>query len=70
MRVEAHDLHTNGAGPAALDLVLVPEEIDARLAATVVQVALDEHAQHGALAGVDYMQLLISLLLCCASIPT
>jgi hypothetical protein len=47
-----HDFHAHRAGAAALHLVLVAEQVDARLPPPVVQAALDQHAQHSALARV------------------
>ena len=36
LAIKAHDLHANRAGSAALNLVLVAEEIDTRLTAAIV----------------------------------
>lgn len=51
--VKTHDLHADGACSAALDLVLVAEEVDARLATAIIQTAFHEHAQHGTFTGVN-----------------
>jgi hypothetical protein len=55
--VKAHDLHAHGASPAAFNLMLVAEKINASLATAVIQASLDQHAEHGALARVDCLML-------------
>jgi hypothetical protein len=51
--VKAHDFHTDRAGSACLNLMLMSEEVDSRLSSSVIKVALNEHAQHGTLASID-----------------
>jgi hypothetical protein len=53
LAVETHNLHADRAGSAALDLVLVAEEVDACFATAVVEPAFDEHAEHGAFARIN-----------------
>lgn len=51
--VKAHDFHSDRGRPPGLDFVFVAEEIDAGFATAVVEIPLDEHAQHGGFASVD-----------------
>ena len=53
LAVKAHNLHADGASTAALNFVFVAEEIDPGLATTVIEPALNEHAQHGGFPSID-----------------
>ena len=54
--VEADDVVTDAGGAARLDLVQVPEEVESGAPPPVVQLALGQYPQQGALAGVHVPQ--------------
>jgi hypothetical protein len=53
LAVEAHDFHADRASATTLDLVLVAKEIHSCLTTTIIEPALNENPEHGALASID-----------------